>query len=100
MKICIFGAGAIGGYMAVELSRAGCDVCVIARGEHLRAIQDRGLTLLISGETRRARVAASADPSDFGPQDYVICALKAYQAYESAAQSRRCSEPTPPSSRP
>jgi len=86
VKICIFGAGAIGGYMAVELSRAGCDVCVIARGEHLRAIQDRGLTLLISGETRRARVAASADPSDFGPQDYVICALKAHQAYESAAQ--------------
>ncbi len=86
MKICIFGAGAIGGYLAVELSRAGCDVCVIARGEHLRAMQDRGLTLLISGQTRRARVAASADPSDFGPQDYVICALKAHQAYESAAQ--------------
>lgn len=85
MRICVFGAGAIGGYMAVGLSRAGCDVCVIARGEHLRAIRDRGLTLLIAGEKRLARVAASDDPTDFGPQDYVICALKAHQAYESAA---------------
>ncbi len=77
MKICIFGAGAIGGYMAVELSRAGCDVCVIARGEHLRAIRDRGLALLIAGQTRVARVAA---------QDYVIRALKAHQLHVNAAR--------------
>ena len=84
IKICIFGAGAIGGYMAVELSLAGCDVCVIARGPHLQAIRERGLVLLIDGQEKIARVAASDDPAEFGPQDFIICALKAHQAYESA----------------
>jgi len=45
MKICVFGAGAISGYLAVELSLAGLDVCVIARGEHLSAIASKGLVL-------------------------------------------------------
>ncbi len=45
MKFCIYGAGAIGGYVAVELAAAGHDVCVIARGDHLKAIQKRGLIL-------------------------------------------------------
>ena len=49
MKICVFGAGAIGGYLAVELALAGQEVCVVARGEHLPAIQARGLTLRIAG---------------------------------------------------
>jgi ketopantoate reductase len=42
VKICSFGAGAIGSYLAVELSLAGHDVCAIARGPHLKAIQQRG----------------------------------------------------------
>jgi 2-dehydropantoate 2-reductase len=84
MKICVFGAGAIGGYLAVELSLAGHEVSVIARGDHLAAIQARGLTLRIGGHVRTARVRASAGPSEFGPQDYVLCALKAHQAYEVA----------------
>lgn len=85
MKICIYGAGAIGGYMAVELSLAGYDVCVIARGAHLRAIQQRGLKLLIGGQEKVATLAASDDPRQFGPQDFVICALKAHQSHASAA---------------
>ncbi|HSY09036.1 MAG TPA: 2-dehydropantoate 2-reductase [Steroidobacteraceae bacterium] len=84
MKFCIFGAGAIGGYLAVELALAGEEVCVIARGPHLQAIQERGLTLLIDGTEKVARVAAADDPRAFGPQDFVICALKAHQAYDSA----------------
>ena len=84
MKICVFGAGAIGGYMAVQLELAGHDVCVVARGPHLRAIQENGLKLLIAGEERIGRPAADSDPSRFGAQDLVICALKAHQAYESA----------------
>jgi 2-dehydropantoate 2-reductase len=84
MKICIYGAGAIGGYLAVELALAGQDVSVIARGPHLRAIQERGLKLLVDGGEKIARVAASADPGAFGPQDFVICALKSHQAYDSA----------------
>jgi 2-dehydropantoate 2-reductase len=86
MKFCIYGAGAIGGYMAVELAIAGHEVCVIARGAHLHAIQERGLKLRIEGREKVARIAASDAAADFGPQDFVICALKAHQAYESAAQ--------------
>ncbi|HEX3849263.1 MAG TPA: 2-dehydropantoate 2-reductase [Steroidobacteraceae bacterium] len=84
MRICVYGAGAIGGYMAVGLSHSGQEVSVIARGEHLRAIKANGLILRIGGETRIARVAASSDPRDLGVQDIVICALKAHQAYEAA----------------
>ena len=85
MKFCVFGAGAIGGYLAVELALAGHDVCVIARGPHLQAIQERGLKLIIEGREKLARVAAADDPRAFGSQDFVICALKAHQAYNSAA---------------
>ncbi len=84
MKICIFGAGAIGGYLAVELALVGCEVCVIARGAHLAAIRERGLVLRIDGREKRVRLRASDDPADFGAQDFVISALKAHQAWESA----------------
>jgi 2-dehydropantoate 2-reductase len=87
VKICVFGAGAIGGYLAVELALAGHEVCVVARGSHLRAIRQRGLKLIIRGQEKLARLPASDDPGDFGVQDVVICALKAHQAYESAAAS-------------
>jgi 2-dehydropantoate 2-reductase len=86
MKICIFGAGAIGGYLAVELSLAGHDVCAVARGEHLKAIQKNGLKLIIGGKEKVAKLPASDNPADFGRQDYVICALKAHQSHESATQ--------------
>jgi 2-dehydropantoate 2-reductase len=84
MKFCIYGAGAIGGYLAVELALSGQEVCVIARGAHLKAIQERGLTLQIQGREKVANVAADSDPRIFGPQDMVICALKAHQAFENA----------------
>lgn len=84
MKICIFGAGAIGGYMAVMLKRGGADVSLIARGPHLKAIQENGLKLLVDGEEIVERMPASRDPRDLGPQDYIIVALKAHQAWESA----------------
>ncbi len=84
MDICIFGAGAIGGYLAVELADAGNNVCVIARGAHLEAIKSKGLKLRIGGREKVAKVAASDSPASFGPQQVVICALKAHQAYESA----------------
>jgi 2-dehydropantoate 2-reductase len=84
MKFCIYGAGAIGGYLAVELALSGQEVCVIARGAHLAAIREHGLTLKIGGVDKVARVAADSDPRVFGRQDVVICALKSHQAYESA----------------
>ncbi|MEW9310247.1 2-dehydropantoate 2-reductase [Labrys neptuniae] len=84
MKICIYGAGAIGGYMAVMLQRAGAEVSVIARGDHLKAMQARGLKLLVDGQELTASLTATQNPADLGPQDYVIVALKAHQAWESA----------------
>jgi 2-dehydropantoate 2-reductase len=84
MKFCVYGAGAIGGYLAVELALSGQQVCVVARGAHLKAIQENGLKLIIGGREKLARVEAAADPSAFGIQDVVICALKAHQAYDCA----------------
>jgi 2-dehydropantoate 2-reductase len=84
MKFCIYGAGAIGGYLAVELALSGQEVCVVARGAHLDAIRERGLALQIHGTQKVVKVAADSDPGAFGRQDVVICALKAHQAFESA----------------
>jgi 2-dehydropantoate 2-reductase len=88
MKVCIYGAGAIGGYMAVCLKQAGADVSLVARGAHLEAIRSNGLKLLINGEERAAHMPATSDPKELGPQDYVIVALKAHQAWEVAEQMK------------
>ena len=56
MKICIFGAGAIGGLMGVQLARAGADVSFIARGAHLAAMREHGARLIMDGETYSAPV--------------------------------------------
>ena len=77
MKICVFGAGAIGGNLAVRLAKSGADVSVIARGEHLAATRSDGLTLEMPKETINARVAATAEPRDLGPQDLVLVCVKA-----------------------
>jgi len=79
MKICIFGAGAIGGYMAAKLAKAGADVSLVARGPHLAAIQAKGLTLVEEGaDPMTVQVRASANAADLGTQDYVIVTLKAH----------------------
>ncbi|MGO4908321.1 2-dehydropantoate 2-reductase [Pseudorhodobacter sp. W20_MBD10_FR17] len=78
MKICIFGAGAIGGYMAAKLALAGADVSVVARGPHLAAIQNRGLTLIENDVAVTVPVRATASAAELGPQDYVIVTLKAH----------------------
>lgn len=78
MKVCIFGAGAIGGYMGVKLAKAGADVSLVARGPHLAAMQEKGLTLIEEGEKTTVPVTASDDPAALGVQDYVIVTLKAH----------------------
>jgi 2-dehydropantoate 2-reductase len=88
MKICIYGAGAIGGYMAVMMKRGGANVSLVARGAHLAAMKDKGLTLNMGGETFTERMPATSDPHELGPQDYVIIGLKAHQAWESAEHLR------------
>jgi 2-dehydropantoate 2-reductase len=88
MKVCIYGAGAIGGYIGVLMKLAGADVSLIARGAHLEAIRANGLKLLIGGEEKTAKMTATADPAELGHQDFVIIALKAHQAWEVADQMR------------
>jgi 2-dehydropantoate 2-reductase len=78
MKICVFGAGAIGGYMGVKLASAGADVSLVARGPHLAAMKDKGLTLIEADTRTTVEVTASDNPAELGPQDYVIVTLKAH----------------------
>ncbi|MGE0722874.1 MAG: 2-dehydropantoate 2-reductase [Alphaproteobacteria bacterium] len=89
MRICVFGAGAIGGYLAVELALAGHEVTVIARGPHLAAIREKGLALDIEGTRKVARVHATADVAEAGPQDTVIVTLKAHSLPPVADQVAR-----------
>jgi len=87
MKVCIYGAGAIGGYLGVQLGLVpGVEVSLVARGAHLAAMQANGIKLLIDGEERVAHPAATDDPEELGPQDYVIVGLKAHQGWETAEQ--------------
>ncbi len=79
MKICIVGAGAIGGYIGAKLALAGEEVTLIARGAHLEAIQQNGLKLIAADESEYVvkDVLATSDMSAAGVQDVVILALKA-----------------------
>jgi 2-dehydropantoate 2-reductase len=78
VKICIFGAGAIGGYLAARLAGSGCKVTLIARGPHLEAMKKTGLTLQTGDEQEVFAVNCTDDPSLPGPQDCIILALKAH----------------------
>ncbi len=78
MKVCIFGAGAIGGYLGAKLADIGIDISLVARGPHLNAMRQNGL-VLIEDERRSGRnVRASDSAAELGAQDYVILTLKAH----------------------
>ena len=77
MRVCVFGAGAIGGHLAMRFARGGAEVSVVARGPHLAAIQRNGLTVHAVDGEHNVRVAASDDPSTLGPQDAVVVTVKA-----------------------
>ncbi len=77
MKVCIYGAGAIGGWIGTRLARAGCDLSVVARGATLEALQLHGLRLEANGETVSAAVRSTSDPAELGVQDLVVVAVKA-----------------------
>ncbi len=81
MRICIVGAGSIGGYLAVLLARAGNEVTVIARGAHLDAVRNRGLRLLCENgsELVASNIKATSSLRDSGQHDLVILAVKAHQ---------------------
>lgn len=77
-RVCVFGAGAIGGYMAAALAEGGADVSLVARGPHLAAIQSKGLRLRMDGQEKTYTIKASDDAAELGEQDYIIIALKAH----------------------
>lgn len=92
MRIAVFGAGAIGGLLAARLA-AGADVSVVARGPHLAAMREAGLTLRSGGEIIVARPRCCADAGEVGAVDYVIVTLKAHSLPGAAPQIARMMTP-------
>lgn len=86
MRVCVYGAGAIGGHLAMRFARAGADVSVVARGPHLAAIQRNGLTVRAVDGEHHVSPAASDDPATLGPQDAVVVTVKAPALPQVAAR--------------
>src|ERR1700704_4250097 len=78
VRICVVGAGAVGGVTGAWFARAGHEVSLVARGAHPEAIQRRGLTLISAGKPEVHPVRASSEPADFGVQDAVFICLKTH----------------------
>ena len=76
-RVCIYGAGAIGGWLGVALAKAGCELSAVARGQTLAALQHNGLTLVHGEERETVAVNAQQDPAELGVQDVVVIAVKA-----------------------
>ncbi|OGA04505.1 MAG: hypothetical protein A3H35_05180 [Betaproteobacteria bacterium RIFCSPLOWO2_02_FULL_62_17] len=95
-KICVVGAGAVGGNLAVRLANAGNDVTLIARGANAAAIRERGLVLKTPGATLTARPHVCTDMAAAGAQDVVFVALKGHSIPEIAADlPALCAKQTP-----
>lgn len=87
MRIAVMGAGAVGGYLGARLASAGADVSLIARGVHLEAIRERGLTIVTpTGERSTASLRATEDPAEIGPVDIVLFLVKSYDTEDAAAR--------------
>jgi 2-dehydropantoate 2-reductase len=85
MRIAVYGAGAVGGYLGAKLAGGGSDVMFIARGPHLEALQRDGLTLVSrDGERSTTRVTAVEDPAEVGPVDAVLFLVKSYDTEDGA----------------
>lgn len=89
MRVCVVGAGAIGGWVAARLALAGNSVSIFARGATLEAIRSGGVQLTEGQETSVAQVTASDNASDLGPQDVLVIAVKAPALGEVAQAARR-----------
>jgi len=86
VKIAIFGAGAIGGYVGVKLVQAGADVTFIARGPHLDAMRRNGVTLISEGKSVTVKASCVSQAEEAGAQDYVFVTLKAHSLPAAAPQ--------------
>ena len=85
MRVCVLGAGAVGGFIGARLAAAGVETSALARGATLAALRAHGWRVKTGEEALTAPVRASADPSELGPQDLVILAVKAQSAASAAA---------------
>jgi 2-dehydropantoate 2-reductase len=87
MRIAVFGTGGVGGYFGGLLAHGGNEVHFIARGEHLAAMQANGLKVKsVNGSFELTSVAATDDPKEIGPVEYVVVAVKHYQLADAAQQ--------------
>lgn len=84
MKVCVFGAGGVGGYLGARLAEAGVEVHLIARGEHLEAIERDGLHLESVAGDVTVEVPATDDPTEIGTCDVILFCVKTYDTDEAA----------------
>lgn len=96
MRICVYGAGAIGGHLAARLAKAGCDVSVVVRGKHLEAIAARGLEVHTPQGDLHEKVRASDDAGELGRQDAVVVTLKAHSVPGAARDIAKLLGPKTP----
>lgn len=94
MRICIFGAGAIGGYMGVRLLEAGADVTFLARGPHLASMRANGVTLISEGKETVVRPRLAETPDEAGTQDFLVITLKAHSIPGAATQIAKLLAPS------
>jgi len=85
VKVCVYGAGAIGGYLGVRLAIAGNEVCAVARGDTLAAVREGGWRLQMGDDLHTVLVQVSDDPAELGTQDLVVVSVKATAMKEVAA---------------
>jgi 2-dehydropantoate 2-reductase len=90
MKILVMGAGAVGAYFGARLQQAGEQVVFCARGEHLRALKDRGLTFTSYQGDFSIAVTATADPREFAPYDVILFCVKSYDTAAAAHLLKEC----------
>lgn len=93
MKILVMGSGGVGGYFGGRLALSGEDVTFVARGDHLRALQAKGLTLMSPGEEIHVKARAVEIPAEAGPVDLVLFAVKSYDTESVAKQIKPCLGP-------
>jgi 2-dehydropantoate 2-reductase len=94
MDICVIGAGAIGGLLAAKLADAGENVSVVARGEHLKAIRERGLVVKEEGRETVARVRAFDRIAEVPRPNLVVLGMKAHQLAAIAADVAKILSPS------
>lgn len=86
MRVAVLGAGAIGAYYGARMAEGGADVSLIARGSHLAALRERGLTIIAPERTSEHRLLATDDPAEIGPVDVVLFCVKSYDTEATAVR--------------